>query len=340
MAAGTLIGLDIGATSIRATETSRGKDGPTIARFGQVPLEPGTIRGGVIQDADAVTVALKHLWTTSQFSGRDVVLGLTNPQVVVREMAVSNLAGRKLREALPFQVSDALPLPVERSVLDFYPLEDPGTATTVRGLLIAAPKDAVLIAIRAVEAAGLRVTKVDLSSFALLRAASQLDGQVEALVDIGAQSTTVIVHDDGVPLIVRTVPRGGMDITETVASQLDVSQTEAEALKCRVGLVTATDPATAAAVQEAIRPLISEIRSSFAYLTSGDRQSQVTRLALSGGGSLLPGLVAALGAQLNVEVVAANPVQRVRETSQGKHDNRELFRSAAAVSIGLTLGAA
>src|SRR5687768_13636435 len=125
MAAGTQIGLDIGSMSIRAAETSHGKDGPAITSFGQVPLPPGAVQGGVINDGNAVTAALKEMWSQTKFSSRQVVLGVTNPQVVVREMNVTNLPGKEMRKALPFQVRDALPLPVERSLLDFYPLEDP-----------------------------------------------------------------------------------------------------------------------------------------------------------------------------------------------------------------------
>jgi type IV pilus assembly protein PilM len=340
MPAASLIGLDIGSTSIRAVETSRGKDGPVITNFGHVPLSDGAVVGGVVEDGEAVTLALKHLWSTTKLRGRSVILGVTNPQVVVRAMAVSNLPERELRKSLPFQVRDVLPLPVEQSVLDFYPLEDPGDNETVRGLVIAAPKEAVLTAVHAVERAGLHVARVDLASFALLRAAAGLDGTVEAIVDIGAQATTVVVHADGEPLIVRTIPRGGAEITELIATRLGVTAAAAESVKCRIGLRTDDEPATAEVVREAVRPLISEIRSSFAYLTAGAGQVKVTRLALSGGGSLLPGLAALLGVQLDVEVVVADAVGRLRDGRRNKQHGLDQFRSSAAVSIGLTLGAA
>src|SRR4051794_15030634 len=179
------IGLDIGTVSIRAAETGRGKEGPVITNFAQIPLPRGAVEGGVVLDDKTVATALKQLWARAKFRHKHVVLGITNPQIVVREMAVANLPRRELRKSLPFQVRDALPLPVDKSLLDFFPLEDPGTAETVRGLLIAAPKEAVLAAVRATERSGLHVAHVDLASFALLRAASRLDDRVEALVDIG-----------------------------------------------------------------------------------------------------------------------------------------------------------
>jgi type IV pilus assembly protein PilM len=338
MAAVTLVGLDVASTSIRAAETSRGKDGPVVVNFGQAALPDGAVQGGVVQDDKAVTAALKQLWATAKFRSRKVVLGVTNAQAVVRELTVSNLPDRELRRSLPFQVRNALPLPVEASILDFHPLEDPGQQETVRGLLIAAPKDAVLTAVEAIERAGLHVLRVDLASFALLRAVARLDSQVEAIVDIGSRTTTVVVHTDGTPLIVRTIPRGGAEATERIARSLGVSLEEAEAVKRRVGLRRDAAPDVAVAIEDSVRPLINEIRSSFTYLITGDRPTQVTRLALSGGGALLPGLAEALGTALTVEVIGVDPTMRVRDGRQRDGDDPG-FRSSAAVSIGLTLGA-
>jgi type IV pilus assembly protein PilM len=340
MASANLVGVDIGAMSIRAVETSRGKDGPTITHVGQVSLPAGAVQGGVIQDDAAVTLALKQLWATAKFRSRNVALGITNPQVAVRPMSVANLPNKEMRKSLPFQVRDALPLPVERSLLDFFPLEDPGQNETVRGLLIAAPKDAVLTAVQAVERAGLHVASVDLASFALLRAVATLDDQVEAIVDIGAHATTVVVHHDGEPLIVRTIPRGGAEITETISTRLGKPLPEAERLKCEVGLSTEDDPDCADVIREAVKPLINEIRSSFAYLIAGDRPTRVARLALSGGGAQLPGFADALRTQLGVEVVFADAAVRVRPPRGGRPASLEQFHSSAAISIGLTMGAA
>ncbi len=62
MATVTLVGLDIGSTSIRAAETSRTKGGQVIRNFGQAPLPGGAVQGGVVQDDKAVTLGLKRLW--------------------------------------------------------------------------------------------------------------------------------------------------------------------------------------------------------------------------------------------------------------------------------------
>lgn len=341
MHAQTLTGLDIGSSSIRAVEVTLGKGRPVINAFGRVMLPDGVVQGGVITDAKAVTAALRQLWSIQKFKNRNVVLGITNQQVVVREIDVSNLPPREMKQALPYQVRDVLPIPIDRALLDFYPLEDAGKNETVHGLLIAAPKDAVLAAVRAVEAAGLHVSRVDLASFAALRAAAHMGSDVEAVVDIGAHATNIIVHHDGAPRIVRMVPRGGAEVTTMIAARLGVSIAEAEGLKCRVGLHSIEGAETAEVVAEAVRPLISEIRGSLAYYTSVKPGARVSRLAMVGGGSLLPGLAERLSEQLGVEAFLADPLQRLVDSRHGgRHDVLGRHRSSAAVSIGLTLGAA
>ncbi|HSY15278.1 MAG TPA: pilus assembly protein PilM, partial [Jatrophihabitantaceae bacterium] len=284
---------------------------------------------------------LRQLWNGQRLKNRNVVVGVTNPQVIVREVVVTNLPPREMKQSLPYQVRDVLPIPVDEALLDFYPLEDPGKNETVHGLLIAAPKDGILTTVRAVEAAGLHVTRVDLASFAALRAAAHMGSEVEAIVDIGSRMTNIVVHVDGEPQIVRTVPRGGADITAMIATRLGASTAEAEALKCRIGLYPLGGQDTADVVAEAVGPLINEIRSSLDYYTSAKSGASVSRVALVGGGSLLPGLIERLANQLGVEAFLADPLARVSGSRRGgRHDILGRFRSSAAVSIGLTLGAA
>jgi type IV pilus assembly protein PilM len=340
MASVTPIGLDIGSSSIRAVEVRRNKDDHALTNFGQVPLPPGTVQGGVIQEPVLVTSALKQLWAACKFETRHVRVGVTNPQLVVREMSVSNLPAKEMHKSLPFQVRDMLPLAVERSLLDFHPLEEPGDSPTVRGMLIAMPKDAVMTCVHAVEKAGLHVDGVDLASFALLRASSRLDTQVEAIVDIGAEVTSVVVHADGEPLIVRTVPRGGREITASIGTRLGLPPDQAEIVKCRYGLHGDGRPESLTAATDAIRPLVNELRSSFTYLASGERHKQVTRISLCGGSSLMPGLAEHLQEQLRVAVMYADNAGRLRDTRRARDRGFDSFVPSAAVSIGLTLGAA
>lgn len=346
MATTTYVGLDIGSTAIRAVEAGFTNKRPVVGAFGCTALPEGAVVAGSVADPKAVTSALRQLWSAHPFTTRNVILGVTHQQVVVREIDVARLPAREFAQALPHLVRDVLPLPVDEALLDFYPL-DHGAGETAHGLVIAVPKAPVLTTVRTVESAGLHVAQVDLACFAALRA-SALARDTEALIDIGASGTDIIVHTDGTPQIVRSVPRGGNEITAALAGRLQIPTPEAERLKCRVGLRrptaadTAEDVEAAEIIGEAVRPLVAEIRSSLNYFAGLHPRQRVSNLALVGGAAQLAGLPDRLTAELGTRAFLANPLLRVADDVREGSDHDGLWRerSAAAVSIGLTLGAA
>jgi type IV pilus assembly protein PilM len=341
VAAVNVIGLDIGSTSIRAVDATRVKDRTVINNFGQVLLPDGAVTAGVIKDDRAVTAALRELWTNYSLRAKEVSLGVSHQQLIVREMTVANLPAKEMRQSLPFQVRDALPLPVEDAILDFYPLERPEKKDTVRGLLIAAPKESVINSVRAVERAGLHVAHVDLACFAVLRAAAHLAGDTEAIVDMGASATNIVIHTDGVPEIVRSIPRGGAEVTKMLATRLRLAPAEAEALKRRSGLNDDEGSENAEIVNEAVRPLVNEIRSSLGYYANAHPTNRIMRLALVGGAAQLPGLADRLSEALGLRAFISDPLQRISDSRRGgRHDALGRIAPSTAVSIGLALGAA
>ena len=85
------IGLDIGSVSIRAVEVTQNKDRPVISNFGLAMLPERAVVGGVVRDERAVTSTLRQLWTAQHFKTKDVILGISHQQVIVRDVEIPNL---------------------------------------------------------------------------------------------------------------------------------------------------------------------------------------------------------------------------------------------------------
>jgi type IV pilus assembly protein PilM len=223
----------------------------------------------------------------------------------------------------------------------------------VSGLLIATPRRPVLAAVEAVERAGLTVVRVDLSSFGALRAIADEHLAVEAVIDFGAQLTSIVIHNQGVPQLVRTLARGGQELTDLLAERLGVTTDEAEMVKRDTGL-TDHRPANrgpfqpqfedgdvaAETLQAGIRPLLAEIRSSINYFRAGSDNVRLEAISLTGGGSALPGLAAALARQHGVPTDVVGPMQRTQERQPDEPTRAGLEQAVSAVSIGLAMGAA
>ena len=235
----TRIGVDVGSTAVRVAEVAAG-DIPVIVRAAQVPLRPGVVEAGEVRQPEAVAEALRELWSKSGVKSKQVHLGVGNQRVVVRELALPWLPEKELRDTLGFQVQEFIPMPAEEAVLDFDPLGemDQGGRRMVRILLVAAHKPMVNALVEAALAAKLDPQGIDLTPFAVIRAVGAGDDGLdldssgdEAIVDIGAQVTSICVHDRGVTRFVRMLPSGGRDITLALASALGVDDEMAERLK-------------------------------------------------------------------------------------------------------------
>jgi type IV pilus assembly protein PilM len=341
---GHAIGLDIGATAVRASilapGTLDGRPSVTVHGVGHVDLAPGVVVKGEVRELDSLTSALKQLWATSKFECRNVILGMANPQVLVRDLTVPNIDRDRRAKALPFQAKGVIALPIEDVVLDFSDIEVSADGEHMHGLLIATPRKPILAAVHAVERAHLKVARVDLASFGTLRAIADERSSVEAVIDLGAHLTTIVIHDHGVPRLVRTLARGGDDLTVSVADRLGIDVAQAEMLKRNGGLDN-FDPEVSRALAEGLRPLIAEIRTSMGYFRLSRGSAPIERISLTGGGANLHGLAAVMSDQMGLPTSMVDPLQHVRNRLASKDlRDGDPASSATAVSVGLAMGAA
>lgn len=313
-----VIGLDIGASAVRAVELDIGSGRPVLLRFGQVGLPPGAIVDGEIHDRSAVADALSRLWRNAQFESKAVIVGLAGLRAITREIELPYVPDHEVESAVRFQAEEVIPFPADKTILASQVLSDhkgPDGVKLRHVLVAAAHRELVDAVVNVVERAGLEVAGADLVSSALVRALVDVrqvgSDQPEAVVSVGAGLTVVVVHQQGRPQFVRTIGLGGNAATAAIAAALDLPHADAEAVKRRLGDPVPQVHAAEVAVQEPLGELVSEIRSSVQYFSSLPSRSPVASVSLTGGGSQLRGLVDHLRAQLGIPVAVVSPLSRL-----------------------------
>ena len=362
----TLVGLDIGSSGLRAAEFVLGRRKATLRKFATLDLPQGVVRAGAVVDPDALTEALKELWSQGKFGTKTVSLGVANTSVLVRQMDLDWMPLADFRKALRYQVEDALPIPVDDANLDYHLLEElelPGEGDSgeprrvARVLLVAASREMVDGFVEATHRAGLRTVSVDILPFALIRAGASAvaahgadDAPTEAIVDIGADTVTVVVHEGGQPRYVRMVPgMGGDPITQAIQQRYDWTWEEAERTKIVIGLPGHSSlkpeqpradgldhPAQQVVAGEA-ESLVSEIATTLNYIQGSDAEApRLSRVLLTGAGSMLGGLRDLLEQRLEVPVEPLTVLDRVKKPRRLRLG--EIEQQALAVPAGLCLG--
>nr|WP_035057012.1 type IV pilus assembly protein PilM [Cellulomonas bogoriensis] len=344
-----VVGLDIGTTHVRAAEVDQGssRSGPTLVRYGQVPLPLGAVRDGEVAEPETVASALRQLWAQAKFATRDVVIGIGNQRVLVRELELPAMPIAQIRSSLPFQVQDMLPVAVEDALLDYYPVSTyaANNGLMAKGLLVAATKDTVQANTLAVETAGLRPVMVDLNAFALARVQvhGDLADRTVALVDIGARITTVAVVSGGRPEFIRMLPSGGQDVTDAVTTAMNIAVSEAEQIKRQVGVgyqVTPELQGAAEAVSSVTRSLIESVRNTFVYYAGNHPGSAVEMVVLSGGGAQMPGVGQYLASAGRVPVSIGEPLAQFRAGRAAPTGEAwDAIQPECPIAVGLAMGA-
>lgn len=222
----TQVAVEITETSVRAVELTTGRT-PTLVAAGEVPLPEGAAKDSEILDKDAVAVALQRLWADARISSREVVLGVGNRRILVREHSTQLTNPVQIRQSLPFEVQDRLPVPVDQAVLDFVPTSQDERG--VHGLLVAAVAEHMEELVGALEQAKLRATSIDLVAFGYSRALANLGapGQTGLFLGIGEHTTHIVIATDGIPRFVRVVP---IDIVASPAGEVNAAEEGAPAV--------------------------------------------------------------------------------------------------------------
>lgn len=348
--ASSVVGLDIGNSVIRAVEVMESaKAKPQLVRFHEAPVPDGAVSRGEILEPNTVAAVLRQLWSRGGFRTKNVALGVGNQRVLARDLTVPKGSLQHIRESLPFQVQDLLPVPVAEALLDFYPVAEAMTESgpVVNGLLVAAVKDAVLGNVRAVELAGLRPVGVDLIPFALSRllvGGGTAAPDAVALVDVGANTTSVVISVGGAPQFVRIISTGGAELTEALRTALEIPIADAEAKKRALGLAAeATSPdeqRVLETIYQVTGDLLNSLRNTVNYFVNTRPDDRIGRILLTGGGAELPGFGPALAEMTRIPVDHGDPFASVGLSRKLDAQQLRNHRSSIAVALGLAVRSA
>ncbi len=292
------MGLEITEESLRAVELTRGRR-PVLVTAGEVPLPPGAARDSEVLDADVIAMAVGQLWAQARIKSKEVIVGVANRRILVREHSTPAIRPDLMRAALPFDVQDLLPVPPEQAVLDFYPITE--SDGQVHGLLVAAVSESIETIVTALERAKVRTAGVDFVPFGLARVAKVVAPPEEtvAVIAVDDHTTNLVVAQDGVPRFARIIPVDLGLASARAETALEQEMPTDEQLPAARRALNFPAPDTAA---PAVADLIERIRNTLSFHASRPGATPVSTIFLTGPGLDAPGLLPLASSRLKAPV--------------------------------------
>lgn len=165
-----------------------------------VPLEPGLVKEGVVQDQPAVAEKIKEAWRTAKIMRRRVTVGISGLNCLYQMLLLPELAESLREEAIRREAAQSLGIPLDGVYLSWQVLSiDHGQ---MKVYLAVVPRDKVDSVVATLKLANLRPAIMDIKPLCLARAA----GESRAiLVDTCQDALDIVVLGDGVPEVIRSL---------------------------------------------------------------------------------------------------------------------------------------
>ena len=158
-----VIGLDIGNYSVKALGinfTGTGQKVECLAMV-EVPLEKREDR----RDPELFTELIKNCLAKGRIAGKDVVIMISGPQVLVRRITMPPMPKEELDEVMPFEVKKHVSFPTDQMAMDYMIVgekEEDGV-NKLDIILVAAPGKLLEQETSIVRAAGLNPVAVSVA---------------------------------------------------------------------------------------------------------------------------------------------------------------------------------
>jgi len=330
----SLIGLDIGSSSVKALQFS--------SDTGRLKLEHAALVGiesnGNWRDATAKAI---HDAISQIGKYREVAASVAGPSVAVRHLRFPRLSPDELKGALWWEGAQVIPFDMEDVFTDFQVMGNRENETErLDVLFVAAARQVVNDRISLLRECGLEPRVIDVDSLAILNCFLETvgirgNGPV-AILNIGARLTNLaIVNDNSTPFI-RDIMTAGNDFSQAVAEAMDIPFPQAERLKTEE---IRSIPSHAVDLMESkIRGLIEELTGSFKYYQAKEAGGEPKTVFLTGGTTGLPYLRSLISDELGLPVRLWNPLENAK-IDHGEFDQpfiREIG-PFMAVAAGLAL---
>ncbi len=336
-----LVGVDIGASGVKVCQVRESRKGLGLLRLGFVPLGAQAIVDGQVMDQAAVIDALQRAFAEAKIRQKECAVSVSGQSVIIRKITIPMMSDAQLEEQIQWEAEQHIPFDIKDVQVDYQVLKRNVETSQMDLLLVAAKRDQINDYAQLARDARLKPIVCDIDAFSIQNLFELSRGlpqdQTIALINIGANLTSLNIISNGISAFTREIANGGHSISEQVQKQLGIPFELAEAYKCGTADVP-TPPQVAQIVDSAADGIAAEIQRSldFFMATSGD--GDISRIYVTGGTSKIPSLAQAIERRARVSVEVWAPTERL--VIDNKRVDAGLLGAHApqlAVALGLAL---
>ena len=339
----TLVGLDIGSSTVKAIELKPSGKSYRVTAIGVEPVPADSIVDGTIIDSGAVADVVARLFANKQFKSKDVAASLSGNSVIVKKITLPQMTEEELSECIYWEAEQYIPFDIQDVNLDYEILESNGASAqgTMEVLLVAAKKDKIGDYTNVITQAGRNPVVVDVDAFALQNAYEANYGldpnSVVVLLNAGASAININILSGGQSVFTRDISIGGNAFTEAVQKELNLPFDAAEELKKGQNVDGVSYEDARPVLRAMTDNVLLEVEKTFDFFKATAASDHITRIMLSGGASRVEGFEDSLRERFGTEVELFDPFRQITFDVKKLGTSPQDMAPLSAVAVGLAL---
>ncbi len=352
---GSVIGVDIGTSSIKAVQLKKEHGKAVLETYGALSLGPyGQLEVGQVTNLppEKIAQALIDLIREAGISTMSAGLSIPSASSLIFTIEIPSLVPEKeYPSVVPTEARRFIPVPISEVSLDWWPI--PQRENAFEGLPEEAPagapaqakSDVLVVAIHndalakygeVIKKSGITALFFEIETFSNIRANFNRELSAVLVFEMGASKTKLSIVEYGIVRQFHAINKGSQDITNALLNSLGISFGAAEEMKKKWGLKGNPEDAN---VKEVIKLPVDYIfsESENVVLNYEKKYNKViSKVILTGGGVLLKGLKEKAAEVFNCEVVMGSPFDKV-EAPAFLAPTLSLVGPEFATALGLAL---
>jgi type IV pilus assembly protein PilM len=339
----SLVGLDIGSSSVKAVELTKKGGSLQLVSLGFENLLPDTIVDGQIMELNNVSNVISSIFGEHQIRTNRVAAGVSGHSVIVKNIVLPQMSEDELQESFSWHAEEHIPFDIADVNLDYQITGNSADALHV--LMAACKSDKIANVKQAIQLAGKQPVVIDIDAFALQNCYEvnyqPRRGEIVALLNIGAATMNINILNGTRSVFARDASVGGSQYTNLLQKELGLTFEQAEAVKRGLPLPEGVESRPIQPIIETVSDILAlEVRKTMDFFraTAEEGASAIQKILLAGGGSKLPGLADYLARRFEITVEVFDPFRQIKV--DGKKFDPDYMREIIpemAVAVGLAL---
>lgn len=337
--------MDISSTAVKMVELAEGGRGSyKLQAYSIAPLPKDAIVDGNVVELENLIDAVKLAWKLLGSREKRVALALPTASVISKKVLMSkSLTETEMENQVELEANQYIPFSLDEVNIDFQTIGDAlNNPDEVEVLIAAARKEKIEDRIAVAEGAGLKVTVMDVDTYATDAAytliASQLPNggsdQTVMVADIGAFMMHIHVFHDNKAVFTREQSFGGGSLTQEIQRRFGLSVEEAEIAKRKGGLPESYESEV---LQPFLQMIATEVARALQFFTTSTQYNRVDHIVLAGGCSAIPAIETMVQERTQVHAIVANPFHQMTLNAKLKPQQVVIDAPTLLIACGLAM---